>query len=223
MVRADKSLIVCCAINRLTLAKNTKKRILNAALECFNEQGYFNVRLQDIADKASMSVGNMAYHFQHKVELLKVLFGEWKQQQQLLMADLHLTPIFENFDHFLRQTYELQEEYLFLYLDQLELIRSSEEMQNAFAEYFQNQQDQLEILVTLYRARGVLKDTTYRNIALRIRRSIDNWRRQQLMEGKKENFYMVFRSYIWLELEHYLTNTGLAEFRALDQQKIQMN
>ncbi|MEL6717863.1 MAG: TetR/AcrR family transcriptional regulator [Bacteroidota bacterium] len=205
------------------MAKDTKKRILNAALSCFNEQGYFNVRLQDIADKASMSVGNMAYHFQHKTELLNMLFADWQQRQQLLMADLHLTPIFENFDHFLEQTYALQEEYLFLYLDQLELIRSSKEMQNGFVEYFQDQEEQLEILLALYEARGVLENRVGNGIALRVRRGIDTWRKYQLMEGIEEYSFLSFKSYVWLELEHYFTDTGETEYSALEIQKIRRN
>lgn len=44
----------------------TKNRILEAAIKTFNEHGVANVRLQQIADAAEISVGNLAYHFKNK-------------------------------------------------------------------------------------------------------------------------------------------------------------
>lgn len=196
------------------MAKDTKKRILKAALSNFNKLGYFNVRLHHIADTANMSVGNMAYHFQHKVELFNILFEEWQKQQDFLLADIHLTPIFENFDTFLEETYQLQQQYRFLYLDQLELIRMSPEVKASYQEYFQNQQEQLDILLTLYHARGVMdwKNQNPQLVALKIRRSIDNWLIIQLVEGKLTTSLQEFQEYIWSELTPYFTHIGQAEY-----------
>jgi len=196
------------------LAKDTKQRILKAALSNFNELGYFNVRLQHIADAANMSVGNMAYHFQHKVELFHVLYKDWRKQQDFLLADIHLTPIFENFDTFLQQTFELQQQYRFLYVDQLELVRMSPEVKAGYQEYFQNQQEQLDILLALYQARGVIdwKGQKSQFIALKIRRIIDNWLIQQFVEGKTTTSLVEFQAYIWATLQLYFTVTGQAEF-----------
>lgn len=196
------------------MAKDTKHRILKAALSNFNKLGYFNVRLQHIADSANMSVGNMAYHFQHKVELFNILYKDWRKQLDFLLADIHLTPIFENFDTFLQQTFELQQHYRFLYIDQLELIRMSPEVKIGYQEYFQNQQDQLDILLSLYQARGVIdwKEQKSQLVALKIRRIIDNWLIQQFNEGKTETSLAEFQAYIWLEIQPYFTPTGQAEF-----------
>lgn len=196
------------------MAKDTKQRILKSALSNFNELGYFNVRLHHIADTVNMSVGNMAYHFQHKIALFKPLFKAWRKQQDFLLADIHLTPIFENFDTYLQQTYQLQQQYRFLYLDQLELVRMSPEVKASYQEYFQNQQEQLEILLTLYHARGVI-DWNAQNpklIALKIRRIIDNWLIFQLIEGNTTTSLVEFQRYIWSELLPYFTQNGEAEY-----------
>jgi len=50
--------------------KNTKNRILDKAILHFNERGIPNVKLQHIADACNMSVGNLAYHFTFKKDLL---------------------------------------------------------------------------------------------------------------------------------------------------------
>ena len=196
------------------MAKDTKQRILNAALSNFNELGYFNVRLQHIADSANMSVGNMAYHFQHKIEMFNIIYKDWRKQQDFLLADIHLTPIFENFDTFLQQTYELQQQFRFLYIDQLELVRMSPEVKRSYQEYFQNQQDQLDILLELYSARRVIdwKGQKPQLMTLKIRRIIDNWLIQELIEGKTNTSLAKFQVYVWSEIQPYFTPTGWLEF-----------
>ena len=197
------------------MARDTKQRIIEAALSNFNELGYANVRLQDIATVANMSVGNMAYHFKHKAELFETIYKDWQQQQTFLLADIHLTPIFENFDTFLEQTFKLQRKFRFLYLDQLELVRMSEPIKIGFQAYFQNQKEQLEILLELYKARGVIdyKTTSANFLALKIQRGMDNWLRQQIIEGKSVTDFPLFRQYIWSELVPFLTENGQAEHK----------
>ena len=196
------------------MAKDTKQRILSAALTHFNEMGYFNTRLQQIADKANMSVGNMMYHFQDKEALLLILFKKWEVQQQALMSDLHLTPIFENFDNFLLATFQLQQQFRFIYLDQLELMRNIPIAKTGHVDYTQNLQEQLEVLLTLYQARGVLTipDEQLNTMALHWRRKIDSWCRLQIIEEKESSDFTIFQQYVWSELLPHLTNTGLSEY-----------
>ena len=52
---------------------STKEKILEAALELFNEHGLANVRLQMIADKTGISVGNLAYHFKNKKAIVQAI------------------------------------------------------------------------------------------------------------------------------------------------------
>ena len=46
--------------------KDVKEIIIKEALHLFNTNGFVNVRLQHIADAASISVGHMAYHYKNK-------------------------------------------------------------------------------------------------------------------------------------------------------------
>ena len=204
-------------ISGYTLAKNTKERILKAALDRFNEMGYCNVRLQHIADEAHMSVGNMAYHFQHKTELFQKLYDNWSVKQDLIFADIHLAPIFKNFDVFLQQTFDLQQDYRFVYIDQLELARMSTEVKNNYQDYYRNLQVQLEIVFSLYEARGAisLTDITPQSLALRIRRIIDYWMLYRFVEGLEMTSFDDFRSSIWSEIQPYFTLSGREEYEEL--------
>lgn len=69
-----------------------RKVILNAALECFFQQGYYKVSLDDIAKKARLSRPLIYLHFKNKkeilVESLRDLFmGQTAQARLFLEAD----------------------------------------------------------------------------------------------------------------------------------------
>lgn len=48
----------------------TKEKICSAAKTLFNEKGYSNVTLREIADAAGTTIGNLTYHFPQKEILL---------------------------------------------------------------------------------------------------------------------------------------------------------
>ncbi len=47
-----------------------RERILVTAIQLFNEQGFVNVRVRDIASTMSVSPGSISYHFRNKEELM---------------------------------------------------------------------------------------------------------------------------------------------------------
>ena len=61
--------------------KHTKPYILARSLKLFNKNGFVNVRLQHIADDCKISVGHLAYHFNHKDSIIEDLYDELKEQQ----------------------------------------------------------------------------------------------------------------------------------------------
>lgn len=54
------------------MKKNTRRQILDTAKRLFNERGYNDVSLKDIADEVGISKGNLTYHFSKKKTLWKV-------------------------------------------------------------------------------------------------------------------------------------------------------
>jgi AcrR family transcriptional regulator len=54
--------------------QNRKEKILETALRCFNETGYYLTSLDTIAQAAGISKGGLYYHFQSKNELFIELF-----------------------------------------------------------------------------------------------------------------------------------------------------
>lgn len=58
------------------MASSTREKILAVSLRLFNEQGYRNVTMRAIADALSISVGNLAYHFAKKQDIVAALMDD---------------------------------------------------------------------------------------------------------------------------------------------------
>ena len=201
------------------MSRNTKQRILDAALQLFNEEGYVNIRLAQIAEQADMSVGNMAYHYPHKTEILEGIYGELLVEQRQLLAEINLAPLFGNFDYFLAATYKLQKKYIFFYFDTLELIRTSEELKKMHQEHVRWQRMQLELLLQLNRARGVVdwkaNSENPQRLARHLRHMMDSWHAMQFLEGEPGDDFQAYRSCCWSVLQPYFTDMGWKEFGQL--------
>ncbi|HSP21842.1 MAG TPA: TetR/AcrR family transcriptional regulator [Planococcus sp. (in: firmicutes)] len=63
-------------VSRQQQAQLTRKKILNAAMELFNENGFDDVRVIDIADKSKTSKGAFYTHFNSKYEIFLEKFKE---------------------------------------------------------------------------------------------------------------------------------------------------
>lgn len=66
--------------------KDTKQRLCLAAIALFNEKGYDNTSLREIAEAAGTTIGNLTYHFPHKEELISEI------QNDLHFDFFHLFP-----------------------------------------------------------------------------------------------------------------------------------
>lgn len=199
-----------------------KERILNAALFLFNKFGFVSVRLQHIADEVGMSVGNLAYHFKTKDEIIETLYEQLALEQQQLLADLSMIPLFVNINNHVENTFKLQKKYSFFYTDSLEVIRAFLGIKKKYREQVQWQTIQIELLIKFNIARGAFKtpenpDTTllFANRYLLI---LENWINFERMKGtelsemKDENF----KENIWGLLSAYFTLTGQNEYNQLN-------
>ena len=56
-----------------------KDRIIQCAIELFNQKGYENVSMREIAKAADTTIGNMTYHFSKKEDLLLAILENFHQ------------------------------------------------------------------------------------------------------------------------------------------------
>ena len=200
---------------------STKNKILTAALKLFNQDGFVNVRLQHIADEAFISVGNLAYHYHNKETILLALYEGLTQKQRELLAEYRIVPLFDNINRLLVHTFQLQETYLFFYLDTLELIRANPAIGKAHRQHIDWQVAQLETMLEFNMSRGALRqelaETGFGQLAARIWMTIDLWRTQQLIRGVEALDEKEFRAAVWSHFIPYFTKMGQLEYKQMLQ------
>src|SRR6056297_3541069 len=72
----------------VNLAAETKNEIRNAAVEVISIKGFYNTRMQDIADKAELAVGTLYNYFSSKDEVLEYIFEMEMKRRMDIIQDL---------------------------------------------------------------------------------------------------------------------------------------
>src|SRR5687767_6388699 len=55
-----------------------RESILNAALACFVDRGFYGTAMPEIAEKAGIASGTIYHYFENKDSLVNALFRHWK-------------------------------------------------------------------------------------------------------------------------------------------------
>lgn len=70
------------------MAQETKDRIREAAVEVISREGFFNTRMQEIADEAALAVGTIYNYFSSKDQVLSYIFKAEMKRRMEIMAQL---------------------------------------------------------------------------------------------------------------------------------------
>ncbi len=202
----------------MPMAKN-KVKILESALQLFNEQGMVNVRLQHIADASLVSVGNIAYHYANKEAILQALYDDLTKKQKELLTEYRIVPLFDNIDRLIRRTFLLQQEYVFFYLDTLEITRAYPSIGEAHQKHVSFQIAQLRSILDFNVARGALLaeplEGAFDQLALQLWMSMDFWRTQQAVRTSEQPDEHNYRQAIWHLLVPSFTDMGRREYEQM--------
>lgn len=200
----------------------TKQKILSAAIKLFNQDGLVNVRLQHIADEAFVSVGNLAYHYHSKEVIISAIYDELTKQQKNLLAEYRIVPLFDNLNRLFQLTFRLQQQYIFFYLDTLEIIRAYPKIGLIHQEHLTFQVGQLKTMLDFNMARGALvnepRPDIFSQLAIQIWMTADYWHNQQLVRGATDQSEEAYLKSIWALLIPYFTKMGQQEYEQMLQQ-----
>ena len=64
-------------MRRNTRSEQSRRQVLDAALDLFSHQGYRATTMRDIAEKAGVSTGNVYHHFEEKEQIFRDLLDEF--------------------------------------------------------------------------------------------------------------------------------------------------
>ena len=200
------------------MAKN-KEKILTAALKLFNKEGLVNVRLQHIADEAFVSVGNLAYHYKNKEAILSALYLALTKKQKQLLAEYRIVPLFDNIDRLIHHTFQLQQEYIFFYLDTLEIVRAYPLVGEAHQQHITSQINQLKVILDFNVSRGALLkesiDGVFNQLAIQIWMTMDFWLTQQAVRTDQTLEEQGYKNAVWNLFIPYFTDMGKREYEQM--------
>ncbi len=205
-------------ILRLTNRVDTKEKILNIAEKLFYEYGIANVRLQQIADEANISVGNLAYHFKNKEAIVNAVYddllddlsrvlGTYMQQDNLSDFDTQFSNLFiffKNKNYFLNNLWEIERTY--------PPIKA--EWENINNKLLIQLKKRIEFNVRKGLIQPEIFKGTHEFLAQSLLLTITYWIPQQMLRGKlvKED---QFKKALWNLLLPHFTSKGLKEFNEI--------
>lgn len=137
---------------------STRERILDTALNLFNESGTAVVSTNHIAAACGISPGNLYYHFRNKEEIIRALFDRmfmmWGRSsgmpddRRLALTDLQ---------GIVRGAFAMLGEYRFIYRELIALLRRDEYLQKRWAELRERGFEGVRALFDHFAEAGVLR------------------------------------------------------------------
>ena len=139
----------------------TRERILQTALQLFNEQGEPNVSTLEIANELDISPGNLYYHFHGKEPLVLGLFERFEEELTPLLdppVDLRLDA--EDYWLFLHLIVERMAQYRFLFQDLSNLAGRLPRLARGIRNLLNALKRTLAALLSSLKAQGQIKGDT---------------------------------------------------------------
>jgi len=197
----------------------TKKKILDASLELFNQHGLANVRLQMIADKSGISIGNLAYHFKNKEAIIKEISLRLQDEFLDILALYKKRNDFLDFDNQLDGLYNFVIKNPYYFLDALEIRRNFPEVPVFKRNCTEKLLYQIINRFNSGVARGTIKPEIIKGYYTEFALSI--WTYIVLLVPTcgilNQNVPELrdFKKHIWLQFLPFLTREGKSEFNIL--------
>ena len=138
----------------------TQFRILQAALELFNEHGSAAVSSNRIAERCGISKGNLQYHFRNKREIIYAVFQQAIGEMDSGWYRDHLAPSLEHMATMFVRQLQLILKYRFFYREMADLLRQDPQLRKRFADNRERRMRDLERFMLALQARGLMRFPT---------------------------------------------------------------
>jgi AcrR family transcriptional regulator len=135
----------------------TQFRILQAAVELFNEHGTAAVSSNRIAERCGISKGNLQYHFRNKREIIYAVFQQAIGEMDAGWYKDHLAPTLEHMAIMFVRQLQLILKYRFFYREMADLLRQDPQLRRRFADNRERRMRELERFMLTLQARGLMR------------------------------------------------------------------
>jgi AcrR family transcriptional regulator len=136
--------------------RTTQLRILQAALELFNEHGTAAVSANRIAEYCGISKGNLQYHYRNKREIIYSVFQQAINEMDSSWYRDHLTPTLEHMAGMFVRQLQLILRYRFFYRELADLLRQDRLLRRCFAHNRARRLEEVELFMDALSERGLM-------------------------------------------------------------------
>lgn len=205
--------------------KNTRIKILEAALYLFNEHGMVNVSLRQIAQALNISQGNLNYHFKLKEDIIEALYfqlvAEMDDQMKALgSGENELSSLYQ----ISLKTMEKMYQYKFVLIDFIHLMQENKNIKAHYASLMQIRNKEFQKIFRSLIESEILRPQEFQNEYQRLyeRMNIlgDSWINVKLTFNPNKDV----KHYCDLLFEiiyPYLTKKGKEAYRNIPTLKLQ--
>jgi AcrR family transcriptional regulator len=198
---------------------DTKQKIIQAAAALFHEYGVASVRLQQIADRAEVSVGNLAYHFKNKEAIILAVYEQLGQEATGILQQFRQLPTLLDLDNQLTSWFAFQHDYSFYFVSLLPepVTAAAQSRATLLSRLVSQLTKRLEYHAQRLTIQPASEEAPYPTIAEAVALTITHWPRYRNVRGQFAADERAFKQLVWLQLYPYLTARGRTEYQALIQ------
>ena len=198
--------------------KNTKDRILDAALELFNKKGIADITVRHIAAAIDISHGNLCYHYPTKDEVIYALYQKLVAEFDSKLEELeHKEMSFSETIESSQFAIGLFYRYRFLMLDFVSIMRTDDRIKLHYKELMKMRKVQFRLLFDKCMAAGVMRkelhEGEFDNLVVLFAIVGDFWisHSEIHFEGNEEEKLAYYNRIMFSIFSPYLTPEGWAE------------
>ncbi len=136
--------------------RDTQTRIVDAALELFNEYGTAAVSTNRVAEHCGISKGNLHYHFHNKQEIIRFLFQRVVDEMDAGWYRDHLDATLEHMAAMFVRQLQLIRDYRFFYREMADLLRQDRVLRRRYAHNRERRLSEIERFFGALAARGLI-------------------------------------------------------------------
>jgi AcrR family transcriptional regulator len=194
---------------------DTKQRILEVSEGLFFEQGIANIRLQQIADAAGISVGNLAYHFKNKDAIVTAVYENLFAELSAILSQYIVHQQLAGFNMQFAALYDFYQQNNFTFNNQWEIQRNYPDIQQEWLSAMGKIQLQLKKRIEYNVANGFFRPEPWKgahdSLTQNLLMGINCWIPQQMLRNRpvKEELY---KKNLWGMLYPYFTDKGIRQF-----------
>lgn len=139
----------------------TKDRILEKALQLFNEEGVERVTTLYISKEMGISLGNLHYHYPNRNELIKALIDQFVARVQVHTMKLDEAQIVGHIEYAFRiqfLSFRLIWDYRFMFNDRIVIKRRMDYLEVLFAQMIAARHNVFFVWMAELRSKGLLRE-----------------------------------------------------------------